>query len=547
MDRHNWYYRFKADVAWLESHVGDIERADQGMVLALTSQRGVGSGFLVQQNGVPDFSVNITAGVGYDPDGKRLFLNNTVNLPFALDDANNPIQVTGVGNERIVSIYAAYTLVDDTLSGVVDGFGNTVFTITKENVYFRLFQGAEAPIGTAVAPADPGFSMVRLADVTIRFGDLTIQTPDINEAVKEYLGLVVAPVSVGQSQINWGFGPNQVSAVDVPIADAGNYFAATEVENALQEINLGTRSPTWRIEKGIANHLVLAKAAFAALRTYTFPEAGNNANVILSEGTKNINGITSFGTNQLYVNPSTGQVGIGTNSPTSVLDVQTGESLLVRSGGIYTALTPPEAAPAGFLGGVGFNFRWNGATSTWRSGTDGANNAWMGWLHSWGSGYLYLYGNGSTGGSNQIVNAAALPSFELARFQTDGQVFLAKGLVAIRATGEVELPDRTNPSGIGGLMSKRSTIFCCGRGGSGGGTLVGNMVYNVGSATRLGVGAYAINYSVALPLPGAPMVVPFNTDTVARVVSSLTTSCEFRIAARNTGALTDSAYEFMVA
>jgi hypothetical protein len=41
---------------------------------------------------------------------------------------------------------------------------------------------------------------------------------------------------INDTHIDWGTGANQVSAADVPIADAGNYTAQTQVEGALQEL-----------------------------------------------------------------------------------------------------------------------------------------------------------------------------------------------------------------------------------------------------------------------------------------------------------------------
>lgn len=41
---------------------------------------------------------------------------------------------------------------------------------------------------------------------------------------------------INDTHIDWGTGTNQVSAVDLPIADAGSLITATEVEGALQEI-----------------------------------------------------------------------------------------------------------------------------------------------------------------------------------------------------------------------------------------------------------------------------------------------------------------------
>ncbi len=41
---------------------------------------------------------------------------------------------------------------------------------------------------------------------------------------------------IKDSHIDWGTGANQVSGVDIPLADAGSYFATDNVEAALQEI-----------------------------------------------------------------------------------------------------------------------------------------------------------------------------------------------------------------------------------------------------------------------------------------------------------------------
>ena len=42
--------------------------------------------------------------------------------------------------------------------------------------------------------------------------------------------------SINDTHIDWGLGTNQVSAVDIPIADAGSFYTGTEVETALQEV-----------------------------------------------------------------------------------------------------------------------------------------------------------------------------------------------------------------------------------------------------------------------------------------------------------------------
>lgn len=188
MDRHNWYYRFKPDVQWLEDFIEDIENADRNMLLALTVERGVSSGFVVTENDAgQDFSVDITAGVAYDPVGRRVYSSGAINLPFDEDYLGNPISAGSAGQSRVVSIYAHYSLVDDAGTAVVDGNGDTAYTESNEEVEFRLVQGTAATTGTEVPAADPGNNGVLLANVTITNGDTTIANADIDEDVKYIL------------------------------------------------------------------------------------------------------------------------------------------------------------------------------------------------------------------------------------------------------------------------------------------------------------------------------------------------------------------------
>jgi len=51
----------------------------------------------------------------------------------------------------------------------------------------------------------------------------------------DFVTLDIAANGINDTHIDWGTGASQVSAVDVPIADAGTIITATEVEGALQE------------------------------------------------------------------------------------------------------------------------------------------------------------------------------------------------------------------------------------------------------------------------------------------------------------------------
>jgi len=53
-------------------------------------------------------------------------------------------------------------------------------------------------------------------------------------------GAAIADDTIGDLAIDWGTGANQVSAIDIPIADSGTYYTGTETETALQEIGRET-------------------------------------------------------------------------------------------------------------------------------------------------------------------------------------------------------------------------------------------------------------------------------------------------------------------
>ncbi len=64
-----------------------------------------------------------------------------------------------------------------------------------------------------------------------------IKTSEVDGVTIEFgTSLNVKDDGINALKIDWGVGANQVSATDVPIADAGGHTAETEVEGALQEL-----------------------------------------------------------------------------------------------------------------------------------------------------------------------------------------------------------------------------------------------------------------------------------------------------------------------
>lgn len=209
MDRHNWYYRFLADTDWLDDHHDDIEDSIWNLLLELTEDTGVVYGLDVSERGVgANFSVDVSSGVAYDTYGRRIINSSTTNVEFDEDENGDPIEVVSSGNERIVSVYAYYNTTDS--DPAIDGFGNTVYQVTTEDVDFKLYQGTEATASTATPAANPGDGGVLLANVTIAYSDTTVDDAEIDTSVKEELTILGYSGFVhdeGDEEIdgNWSF------------------------------------------------------------------------------------------------------------------------------------------------------------------------------------------------------------------------------------------------------------------------------------------------------------------------------------------------------
>lgn len=92
-------------------------------------------------------------------------------------------------------------------------------------------------------------SVTQAVDLDTMESDITINNAKVTNAthtgdVTGDEALTITADAVNDTHIDWGVGTNQVSAVNVPITDAGGIITATEVEGALQEnrtnVNLNT-------------------------------------------------------------------------------------------------------------------------------------------------------------------------------------------------------------------------------------------------------------------------------------------------------------------
>lgn len=141
----------------------------------------------------------------------------------------------------IDEVNGAYTFAQEGTANAGKGFvqSGTVATLGTDPVVFVFFNAAasitastglvkvgnDIQIDPSAAGAGLGFSAGVLS---VNVDNSTIE---INSDT-----LRVKADGINDTHIDFGTGANQVSAVDIPIADAGNFTTQTEVEGALQEL-----------------------------------------------------------------------------------------------------------------------------------------------------------------------------------------------------------------------------------------------------------------------------------------------------------------------
>jgi hypothetical protein len=135
--------------------------------------------------------------------------------------------------------------------------------------------------------ATPGFLGAAYNDGVLRTADnAVISYTDGGD----FVTLDIAANGINDTHIDWGTGANQVSAVDIPIADSGGIITGTEVETALQEnrtaIDLNT---THRSSDGSDHTFIDQDVTTTA--TPAFTGLALDTNVLVVDGTNDWIGI----------------------------------------------------------------------------------------------------------------------------------------------------------------------------------------------------------------------------------------------------------------
>ncbi len=119
-----------------------------------------------------------------------------------------------------------------------------------------------------------GFAAERIPMVAIDGGPFVEPLPAIDTIPGG--SITIAIDSIGDVHIDWGLGAGQVSAVDIPTADAGGLFAVDNVEASLQEV---------------MTDVVAAEADIDALENITQTMTGDATGITFTETINYLNGI----------------------------------------------------------------------------------------------------------------------------------------------------------------------------------------------------------------------------------------------------------------
>jgi len=100
----------------------------------------------------------------------------------------------------------------------------------------QYYEATTASLGCQKVGVDIRADLLANGGLALSTNSLYVLTDDSSIEKDGSGNLQVKADGINDTHIDWGTGTNQVSAVDLPIADAGGYTDETEVEGALQEI-----------------------------------------------------------------------------------------------------------------------------------------------------------------------------------------------------------------------------------------------------------------------------------------------------------------------
>ena len=231
---YDWWFKQSVTEEQMNNAFGAVQSS---MFNLMTDQKLVG----LAQGGTPGPTTptaNLSIVIGgptyaYDQLGERIYAP-TFSADCSKDLNNVSTAVSGAGNEKYLSVFVLF---ERTLSDpVIDGNGMTVYYVQAESYIYEVYQGAEAPVGTATHPAliNPG---LLVADVHLIFGQTQIMSGDISTSrAQATFNFVQSPFSI--------LAGNVPDAIEAMLTDLNEHVNGTSGEHPDTAITAGAVSGT---------------------------------------------------------------------------------------------------------------------------------------------------------------------------------------------------------------------------------------------------------------------------------------------------------------
>lgn len=317
-----------------EMRGGDAE-LEQGIFDLATDMGFVGvidGGEVAEHAGTPNLTVDVAALLARSPLGERIRVAGTPNVDCEFDYLTQPTAVTTPGNFRLVDIYVVFDRLGS--DPRLDATNTTVYFVQEESFAFEVHQGAEA--SSPSAPAGPSDG-VRLARITLAFGQTTIETVDIDTTAKES----VVKLSSGSIAIEAGTFTGALQLVIDELAGhidgSGSHPATAILYGGGANWADGTTNPNTTVElqldKIVSNLILTTSGASGA---HKIGCANSSA---WADGTS-ITGTTIYAFMNTIITTlaaSTGATKIGIGARTNWLGGRTNPAI-TASGGVFAAI-----------------------------------------------------------------------------------------------------------------------------------------------------------------------------------------------------------------
>jgi hypothetical protein len=354
LNRYNFYFKQLVGESDLDGAFDKAEAADHAII---TDQGvfGIMSGLNVAEVGVPNLTVDVSIGRGYDQQGRRILNPATQNVDLS------SVLPLGGGNLKWVSVAIRFARFES--DPRVDGNNVNIFYNLAESFELFLVEGAESA-GPPARPGKPGNGLV-LADILLVQGMTEVTNGDIDQATDGRRDWAFELLATTPAQVKAGtiteVAQEVLNELNNHINGAANEHPATAISTSPSAPALARGLTASDVQTNL-DELATAFAALGFSNTFTGPNTFDqdvDINAILTVtdsliatmdfdlGTNDTHfgsllANVTMGDSAAYAHVFNGDVTLGfdaTNLVTSNCDVDIGANQLTAAGGTVLAST----------------------------------------------------------------------------------------------------------------------------------------------------------------------------------------------------------------